>query len=125
MQQASILINNKEGISMKVEFKIAWIFGIVSIMTGCASVNDNPYHRIWHSPIYETQNSSVLAMGEYAVPIAEGANIGMGVNTLLARPLIEEGAYALESDPFRSYATPSLGRRAGQASINSRFLSSH
>jgi hypothetical protein len=115
MQQASIRINNKAGISMKMKLKIGWILVIVSITTGCASINDNPYYKIWHDQIFVGQALSGLDRG----------NLYEGVNTLATQPLIEEGAYALESDPFRSYATPSFGRRAGQIRINEKFFSSH
>jgi len=110
---------------MKRELKIGWIFGIVSIMTGCASVNDNPYHKIWHDLAYATQDSNTLFVDDgYGIPIA--GNTGQTkFNALVTQPLIDNGAYALERDPFRSYVTPFTGRSVGQTSINNRLFSSH
>lgn len=105
---------------MKRELKIGWIFGIVLIMTGCASVNDNPYHKMLLDSAYAIQDSSDMN----DIPIA-GSGSQTKFNTLVTQPVISEGAYAMEGDPFRSYTTPSKGQNAGQTSINGRLLSSH
>ena len=112
---------------MKMKLKISCLFGMVVMMTGCASIHDSPYHKMWHNPDYAAQDSNGLSIDNfYGIPVAEGTNMRTGVNTLVTQPLLEEGAYALESDPFRSYVTPLTpltGQRAGQTSINGSFFS--
>jgi hypothetical protein len=120
---------------MDIKLKIWWIFSIVLIVTGCTSVNDNPYYKNWHDQAYASRNAAIGMSGiSPQIPVAEGYESNMdsvpvaSLNTMARKPLIEEGLYAVENDPFRSYASPTAPltkRSTGQSNTDGSFVTSH
>jgi len=104
---------------MKLKLSCTLCIASLVLTTGCASVNDNPYYQSnYYSKAYIAQN--------IAVPMIEGfsRNKEQNASYLFKQNMINTGAYALESNPFRSYANPILGRGFGQTDVNG-FSRSH
>jgi hypothetical protein len=103
---------------MKLKLSCTLCIASLVLTTGCASVNDNPYYQSNYSRAYIAQN--------VAVPMIEGfsRNTVLNASYLFKQNMINTGAYALESNPFRSYTNPIQGRGFGQTDVNG-FLYSH
>lgn len=108
---------------MKFNKKILLILGVVSGVSGCANLSDSPYYRVWHDRAYGMRAAATVTQQDIDVQTDVSANNSIPE----AEPQLIEGvasrtqtvsyteatpnasnndAYALESDPFQSYAQP-------------------
>ncbi len=101
---------------MKLKLSCTLCIASLVLTTGCASVNDN----------YQSNYSKAYIAQNVAVPMIEGfsRNKEQSASYLFKQNMINTGAYALESNPFRSYANPILGRGFGKTDVNG-FSRSH
>lgn len=113
---------------MKLNKKILLILGVISGVSGCANLSDSPYYRVWHDRAYGMRAATTVTQQEADVQ----ADISANNSIPEAEPQVAEGdvveaqtvsyteatyggasnndAYALESDPFQSYAQPQNSR---------------
>ena len=102
---------------MKINKKHLLMLSVMSGVSGCASLTDSPYYRVWHDRAYEISASPAVmqqAMTTGSIPEAEPA--GMAYSAPAAQTIaysepaynneVNTDAYAVEGDPFRSYAQP-------------------
>jgi len=102
---------------MKINKKHLLVLSVMSGISGCASLSDSPYYRVWHDRAYEISASPAVmqqAMATTSIPEAEPveseypAPVAQTVG--YAEPSynggVDSDAYTVEGDPFRSYAQP-------------------
>ena len=89
----------------------------MSGVSGCANLTDSPYYRVWHDRAYKISASPAVmqqAMENSSIPEAEPASVEYSapVSQTIAYTESEynntenTNVYAVESDPYRSYAEP-------------------
>ena len=102
---------------MKLNKKHLLLLSIMSAISGCASLTDNPYYRIWHDRAYAFSSPSTVmqqtAEENGAIPEAEPVADGTS-DTSVAQTVAytdtaptnmqTENDYSVEGDPFRTYS---------------------
>ena len=102
---------------MKINKKHLLILSVISGVSGCASVTDSPYYRVWHDRAYALSASPAVMQQTTAItsiPEAEPQNIEYDSPApqavVYSEPMYNDDsvneAYAVEGDPFKSYAQP-------------------
>ena len=101
---------------MKLNKKHLLLLSIMSAISGCANLTDNPYYRIWHDRAYAFNGSPTVMQQAAAesgvIPEAEPVTNGT-IDTSVAQTIAYtdnastnmqmENAYSVEGDPFRAY----------------------
>ncbi len=89
---------------MKFNERYLLLLSTMSVISGCVSLADNPYYRVWHDRAYALQGSSSVTQqfvaGNSVIPEAEpiiNGAINVPVNMQI------ESVYSVESDPFKAY----------------------
>ena len=105
---------------MKKKQSALLVLGILSGMSGCANLSDSPYYRVWHDRAYgmragtvvTEQNATTGSEPSGVIPEAEVSSTPAAQTVSYtdagSNNIATTSAYAVESDPFKSYAEPKV-----------------